>query len=223
MNKSPTYFIDFTEIGNDSRFEKFAEHFLEDMGFNIDTPPSFGPDRKRDLVVSEPSLVSKRGLRWLVSCKYYGSRIGQDDDEANINKLYEHDCDGFMFVYSHEPTSSLLDSVEAVCKRSNKPYKFFTGWNIENALMSFTEHTRTFRYFFPKSFRIINDLKKEPKCECKFHTISYGGPLLVLAYKRHRDDVPHYKMVCNECISDIYDDLNRDCYSWSTTVLLEEF
>jgi len=58
-----------------------------------------------------------------------------------------------------------------------------------------TKHTRTFNYFFPDSFRNINGLKKESKCERKFHTISYGGPLLALAYKRHRGDVLHYKMV----------------------------
>ena len=223
MKKSPTDFIDFSEIGSDDRFEKFAEHFLEDMGFNIDRPPAFGPDRKRDLFVSEPVRFSKRGFRWLVSCKYYSERIGQGDDEANANKLVEHDCDGFMFIYSHEPTNSLMDSIESVCRRLDKPYKFFTGWDIEKALLSYSDHTKTFRHHFPHSFNTLSQLKDCPQCECKSHTNGEGEPLYLLSLQRNQTDFPEYRTICHECIYDIHESLDEQYYRWTTCVLVKEF
>lgn len=224
MKKSPTTIVDFTEIGDDSKFEKFVEHYLSDMGYNIDRPPAYGQDRKRDLIVSDSVRHSKRGFRWLVSCKYYSGRVGQNDDKADINKLYEHDCDGFMFVYSSEPTNSLLDSVEAVCEKGRKPYKFITGWEIEKNLISYSEHVSTFSYYFPNSFKIIASLKDEPECQCQCHDFyTQGDPLYVLSLQRKQNDIPKYEMICCECMYHIRPTLDDDYYSWGEAVLIDEF
>ncbi|EPV1127039.1 restriction endonuclease [Vibrio harveyi] len=224
MKKSPTDIIDFTEIGSDSKFEKFVEHFLEDEGYRIDRPPAYGQDRKRDLIVSDAVRGSKRGFRWLVSCKYYSGRVGQDDDKADANKLVEHDCDGFMFVYSSEPTNSLVDSVEAVCERVNKPYLFISGWDIEKSLISEPKYGSTFRSHLPNSFKRIMELKEEPKCQCKFHTVyAAGEPLYVLSLQKRKYDIPVYEMICDECLYDLRYSLDDDYYSWRAVTLIDEY
>ncbi|HHG3494678.1 hypothetical protein R7E49_15865 [Vibrio sp. Vb2110] len=225
MKSSPTKFVDFTEIGNDFRFEKFSEHFLENLGLNIDRPPAVGPDRKRDLVASEPTRFSRRGFRWLVSCKYYEYRIGQNDDKADANKLVEHACDGFMFVYSNEITSGLLDSVEAVCSQKNgAPYHFFSALDIERELLSDPIHTNLFNQYFPESFNKYIGFNNNAKCECDWHDTYYlGEPLHLIAYQKNRQSKIFYKMVCDNCVRDFCIDLDEQRFRYSGTVLIDEF
>jgi len=223
MKISPTKYIDFTEIGDHYRFEKFAQHFLEGLNYRIPEPPSKGPDRGRDIVASERVRHSRKGYRWLVSCKYLDKTIGQNDDCAKIQKLHEHECDAFMFIYSNEVTSSFHDSVREICRSANKEYKFYTAHDIEKELLSNPSLINTFLQYFPESFEKFSRIK-EYKCEHKWHEeYAYYEPLYLVAHQKNKREKVNYTQVCYECIREYCDGLREEEYYFESTILINEF
>lgn len=161
--------IDFTEITDSHEFENFAQKFLEYQGNNIKSIPAIGADGGRDIICEESSLYGG-GYRWLVSCKHYAKSnksVGVSDDKADANKLIQHNCQGFMFVYSTALTEGLKTSVEQVCTHSaNSPkYQFFTPWEIQDVMVNNPYFYPLLMQYFPISHqRLVGCINTTPTC-----------------------------------------------------------
>ena len=130
--------------------------------------PAVGQDGGVDIICLQPNHHGSSGYKWLVSCKHNahsGRSVGQGDDEANVNKLYEHGCHGFMFVYSTTVAESLRNSVEKICKNTNSSYHFFLAPDIENNLIRSPRFYPLIKQFFPKSYeRLIGAINTGANC-----------------------------------------------------------
>ncbi len=151
--------LDFTEIpqankggGLQDTFELFTRDFLQLLGYRIIESPDRGADGKRDLIVDEilSGINSEVTLRWLVSCKHYASsgKAVSDADEINISdRLKQHECDGFMGVYSTLPATSLA----GVLKKQH--HCVFDRERIESILLSNPEGLKIAARYFPESYK----------------------------------------------------------------------
>lgn len=158
--------LDFKEIPEANRggglqdtFELFTRDFLQYLGYKIVSNPDRGADGKKDLIVEEivNGIAYQGAIRWLVSCKHFahsGTAVA-DRDEISINdRLEQHDCDGFMGVYSTIPSSSLSGMLKGV-----KKYMVFDHEKIEGILLRDSDGQHLAARYFPKSyasFRIEN-------------------------------------------------------------------
>src|ERR1051326_6544301 len=104
--------IDFTEIpaantgkGDQDTFELFARDFFSALGFEIEEGPSRGADDGKDLIIREElsGAVSKRTMRWVVSCKHFAHSkrsVGDKDEIDIVGRVRKFQADGFMAFYS---------------------------------------------------------------------------------------------------------------------------
>lgn len=161
--------LDFKEIpqanvggGLQDTFELFTRDFLAYLGYRIVQDPDRGADGKKDLIVDEivKGITSEYTIRWLVSCKHYahsGAAV-KDTDEINISeRLKQHNCDGFMGVYSTLPATSLTGLLS-----SQKNYQIFDREKIESKLLSNIDGHRLAARYFPKSFKKYQIEHPEP-------------------------------------------------------------
>ena len=151
--------LDFKEIpeankggGLQDTFELFTRDFLQYLGYRIVSDPDIGADGKKDLIVEEmiPGIMSEYSIRWMVSCKHYAhSGIAvKDTDEPNITeRLNQHDCQGFMGVYSTLPATSLSGLLIGVINKT-----IFDHEKIESLLLRDAEGQHLASRYFPKSF-----------------------------------------------------------------------
>ena len=152
--------LDFKEIpeantgsGLQDTFELFTRDFLSFLGYRIIQDPDRGADGKKDLIVEEviKGITDEYTIRWLVSCKHYAhtGRAVKDSDEISISdRLLQHECDGFMGVYSTLAATSLSGMVAR-----QKHHVIFDHEKIESFLLeSIDGHTIASRYF-PISFK----------------------------------------------------------------------
>ena len=162
--------LDFKEIpeankgtGLQDTFELFSRDFLSFLGYRIVQDPDRGPDGKKDLIVDEviPGITSEYTIRWLVSCKHFahsGNSV-KDSDEINISeRLKQHNCDGFMGVYSTIAAATLT----GVLSGQNKSV-IFDREKIESYLLGSLEGHKLACRYFPESFKKyqIENQKKE--------------------------------------------------------------
>lgn len=150
--------IDFTEIPSGHDFENFASLFLKKCGFQVVVQPAIGPDGGRDFICQERNILGGQGFKWLVSCKHFagsGRTVGQSQDEANVNKLIEFQCHGFMFFYSTPHTQSLAISVENICRTTGAKSYFFGPGEITQKLIANPSFYPLLRQFFPKSHELL--------------------------------------------------------------------
>ena len=123
--------LDFKEIpkandanGHQDTFEFFAREFLEMMGYTIIQDPSRGPDKGKDLIVSE-QLKNKETIyeiKWLVSCKHKvhsGKSIDRNDEHDIIDRVIKNNCSGFMGFYSTPSATTLSDTIYALNSNNN--------------------------------------------------------------------------------------------------------
>lgn len=161
--------LDFKEIpqanvggGLQDTFELFTRDFLAYLGYRIVQDPDRGADGKKDLIVDEivKGITSEYTIRWLVSCKHYahsGAAV-KDTDEINISeRLKQHNCDGFMGVYSTLPATSLTGLLS-----SQKNYQIFDREKIESKILSNIDGHRLAARYFPKSFKKYQIEHPEP-------------------------------------------------------------
>ena len=115
--------LDFKEIpqankatGEQDKFEFFAREFLVMMGYTILQDPNRGPDRGKDMIVSQ-RLQSKEtiyDIKWLVSCKHKvhsGKSVDRNDERDITDRLLKNKCTGFMGFYSTPAASTLADTI----------------------------------------------------------------------------------------------------------------
>jgi hypothetical protein len=181
--------LDFKEIsqannsnGEQDSFELFARDFLEMLGFEIISEPDRGPDGGKDMIVKEKTNITSSGIRWLVSCKHYahsGKAVGISDENNIIDRLRQHNADGFMGIYSTLASSALNNRLdEFVHNLDIKFYKLFDKEKIESHLL-INRNNNNFeivKRYFPESYsawvninRIpSNFLGKYKPLECKY-------------------------------------------------------
>ena len=173
-------YVDFSEINSGDDFENFTKLFLQRLGLRIIVSPAVGSDGGRDLIVEESSQFGQVGLRWLVSCKHFaktGRAVGNSDDEANINRLREFNCNAFMFFYSTGYTENLRASVERVCEYEKCGFRFFNGYEIGNILISSPIFYPLMQQFLPQTYNnLIGPLNFSEKC-CEVNDDSEGSYL----------------------------------------------
>ncbi len=125
MPSSP-YLSEFTD-GN--QFERFARDFLRVKNFRIEEGPGEGPDAGKDIIVSErlqDILGNGVDYRWLVSCKYRATgAINVSQEQAIIDRLQHHKCNGFIGFYSTWPSSGLLSRLEGLKQTTVSPIHMF--------------------------------------------------------------------------------------------------
>lgn len=158
MEKTTVSLVDFTEIENGHEFEEFANLFLQRLGLQVITKSAIGPDGGRDLICEERNQFGGPGIRWLVSCKHFaksGRPVGQRDDEANINKLTEFQCHGFIFFYSTPRTQSLANSVERICNIAHVSSQFFGPMEIAQRMIYSPAFYPILLQFFPRSHGVL--------------------------------------------------------------------
>ncbi|EPC4056228.1 restriction endonuclease [Vibrio parahaemolyticus] len=218
--------IDFKEINDDHAFEYFAKLFLEACGLKVEVTPAKGPDGGRDIICSEITSFGQASYRWLVSCKHFahsGKSVGQSDDQANHNKLIEHQCHGFMFIYSTAFTESLRTSVVKVCETNKANHKFLTPWDIENIIVKSPRFYPLLNQFFPNSHSLlIETIENQGSC-CSQDTSDIPGYIF---YRRdsdtHRVSAVNVCGYCIESYIEHFDSNNLD-YSFYQVRDLEEY
>lgn len=162
--------IDFREIpqanladGKQDTFELFARDFLEYLGFSIVSNPDRGADGGKDLIVEETfkGVLGEIKRKHLVSCKHYafnGRAVGVDDEQNIMDRIVQHNCDGFIGVYSTLPSSGLNDRLNNL----GRPYMAFDYEQIEGDLLKCDEGLLLMKRYFPVSFQKWSDENPEP-------------------------------------------------------------
>lgn len=145
--------IDWTEIPDGETWELFANDYLAALGFVIDIGPSRGPDAGKDLLVSEQrtGICSSQKFTWLVSNKHYATSnkaIGTGIEKDILDRVQQHNADGFMGFYSTPPSSALITRLEALkSNHSIRDYTIVQPRIIENSFVSGNLSKLVYRYF----------------------------------------------------------------------------
>ncbi len=111
-------------------WEWFAADFLNDIGFDLLSPPSRGPDGGSDLI------VSKEGVRYLVSCKHFlqsGKTVGRSDEESILERMMQHSVTGFIGFYSTFLSTGLQARINAL-KTEDRPILIYENSTISDHL-----------------------------------------------------------------------------------------
>lgn len=111
--------IDWTEIADGDAWELFARDFLVAKGYVIEVGPSRGPDGGKDILVSEQlrGIASSRKFTWLVSCKHNatsGSSVRPKDENDILDRVKQHNADGFFGFYSTMASTGLMNRLDAL-------------------------------------------------------------------------------------------------------------
>lgn len=115
---------------NDEEWEYFAADLLYNIGFEILSPPSFGPDGGKDII------VEKDNISYIVSCKHYllsNKHVGTSDEQSILDRITQHKVKGFIAFYSTGITSSLQERLDKLCE-NGYPYIVFDKMIISNII-----------------------------------------------------------------------------------------
>ena len=115
---------------NPDEWEWFAADFLNDIGFELVSPPSRGPDGGRDL------LVVRENVLHLVSCKHFiesGKTVGRSDEESILERMAEHGAAGFIGFYSTFLSAGLQSRIDAL-RNTHRPMVIFENSGISDHL-----------------------------------------------------------------------------------------
>jgi hypothetical protein len=176
--------VDVIEIPPDGElWELFAQDFLREIGFFVESQPDRGPDAGKDLLVTEDltGALNKYKFKWLVSCKHFAHRdvAVSERDELNIQeRLDSFNADGFLGFYSTVQTSGLNNRLRALKENGRiKDFQFFNSTLIENYLIRVGFSKLLMRYF-PESYKRIKPLHLILDQYVPLHCDSCGKDLL---------------------------------------------
>lgn len=156
--------IDWTEILDGDTWEHFARDFLKEMGFKIEVEPGRGPDRGRDIVVSEQvqGILHGDTFRWLVSCKHNaagGTSVGTEEGDIG-DRCRRNQCGGFMGFYSTVASAALIDRLEELKReRAISDYRVFNSRTIEGQIIARGMTKISLRYI-PRSYGTLRPIQK---------------------------------------------------------------
>ncbi len=114
----------------DEAWEYFSIDFLVSLGFTIIEYPSRGADGGKD------GIVELNNKKYIVSCKHFfnsGSAVGVSDESSILDRIVQHNAQGFIGFYSTVVSSSLADRFKAL---TEKDYEciVFNQYEISNFL-----------------------------------------------------------------------------------------
>lgn len=162
--ESPTQLIEMTEIGpNGEDWELFAQDFLRELGFFIESQPDRGADGGKDLLVTEDlsGALNRYKFRWLVSCKHFAQskKSVSESDEPNIQeRMSAFKAQGFIGFYSTVPSSGLNNRLRALKENGHiDDFRFFDTRLLENYLVRLGYSKILMRYF-PESYKRVKPL-----------------------------------------------------------------
>ncbi|OEZ83245.1 hypothetical protein JAB6_28190 [Janthinobacterium sp. HH104] len=113
--------LDFKELNKDGKdFELLIRELLFSKGFSVYWS-GVGPDGGRDLICIEErdSFFAPDKKRWLIQCKHNahsGKSVGIDDLDDIVDSCVQHEATGFILVCSTQPSSSVVNRLEAITK-----------------------------------------------------------------------------------------------------------
>ncbi len=129
--------IDYKEIKGGEAWELFCRDYLVAQGLVVKIPPDRGPDGGRDLLVKEQlkGMLATRPFTWLVSCKHYAESeksVGVNDETNIVDRLTQHQADGFIGFYSTIASSALVDRLTKLHDQGKiKAFEIYDGARIE--------------------------------------------------------------------------------------------
>lgn len=164
--------LDFKEIppadtgnGDQDSFELFArEFFAEVLHFEIVSEPNRGADGGKDLIAVEHQIgsLSSTDIRWLISCKHKahsGHSVKPTDEESIIDRLKQHNANGFIGFYSTLPSTGLNERLNSF-RSSEYKIEIFNHERIESELIK-AKRNDIIQRFFPVSYK--KELTKNQK------------------------------------------------------------
>lgn len=145
-------------------FELFAREFLAHIGFTITSQPSRGPDAGKDLIVEEKrsGVGGETIVRWLVSCKHYatsGKAVGVEDETNIVERVQQHQCDGFLGFYSTLASTALITRLEGLKQIASTVYDCEL---IERNLLGSADGIHLAKRFFPESIKLWSSTVRKP-------------------------------------------------------------
>ncbi|HBJ1651999.1 restriction endonuclease [Clostridium botulinum] len=150
---------------NDEEWENFAVDVLTRVGFEILTFPSFGADGGKDF------LVEYNGIKYIVSCKHYinsGHHVGVKDESDIIDRIVQHQANGFIGFYSTGITSKLQERLDGI--KANTKYNYIIFYkNMISIIIPKMDSKVLFNYGKLKLLYYMNVSKedyKPLKCTC---------------------------------------------------------
>ncbi|MDF3129272.1 restriction endonuclease [Kiritimatiellaeota bacterium B1221] len=146
-------------LGSQDTFELFAEEVLELVGFEIISSPGRGADGGKDLVVREirKGVGGQSTIEWLVSCKHFahsGESVSPEHEQNIVDRVEQHNCDGFFGFYSTLPSSGLQSRLDQLVNIETLVY---SREKIERRLLDSEEGRLIASRYFPNSIRKINE------------------------------------------------------------------
>lgn len=171
--------IDFSEIESPHKFEQFAEDVLRSLGYEINIRPGEGPDGGRDMVITDvlEGKLSKRKLKYLVSCKKLQRAVGPRDEEHLETRLRVHHCNAFIGFYSNHVTQGLINEMEGLKSNPQMPDSFdailLMDADIRKILSELPEGPKLVQRWFPRGhtqfLRAVSEsyvFRKRPVMRC---------------------------------------------------------
>lgn len=184
--------IHFSEITDHTRFEFFVQEYLQIKGYHVEHGPGIGPDGGKDMIAS----LTTEGLtfRMLVSCKNHNKGIGTDS--SDLSKLHQHQCTGFLYVYSSYPTSALTEQIKRSCDGQKIPHDIIAGAQIERDLIENPAMRGLIYRFFPETHKRISgilNIDECPRCQHLTQGDIIGFPL------QAKNGEPLLEIACGGC------------------------
>ncbi|EMH2709973.1 hypothetical protein SI855_002721 [Clostridioides difficile] len=118
---------DFYRGMNPNEWEFFAVDFFKMAGYTILDLPAIGPDGGKDL------KVEYEGKKYIVSCKHFiisGNTVGTGVEENILDRVVQHEVDGFIGFYSTQISNSLKERFDKLNSNCNYTFTYLDKYLI---------------------------------------------------------------------------------------------
>lgn len=133
-------------------WEFFATDFLSSLDCTVIEPPARGADGGKD------SIVESNGKKYIVSCKHFivsGRAVSINDEESIIERIMQHNADGFIGFYSTVVSQALQDRIIQLRQKSNYDFIIYDKNIISNYIPSMNCFIIQ-KYGIPNNHNFIN-------------------------------------------------------------------
>lgn len=200
MNRFECYFKNMT----DEEWEKFSMYVLQSNGYYIISMPAYGIDGGKDL------LVEKNNYRYLVSCKHFinsGKHVGQDDEQNIVDRLVQHNVNGFIGFYSTGITTGLQNRLDGICENKQYTYEIFETHNIITIMQSMdTKILQSFGLYLYKYYMNVSEEEYETlECVCCGKDIlkDENIPNSIVGLGKYKDGKYGFIYGCKPCLINV--------------------
>ncbi len=144
--------IDFSQI-DDEGLEFMTADLLRCQGFAIESPPSRGPDRGKDLLAVR-CVTDDMGIteieRYIVECKHFfvSGRSVRESDIGNFEtKMKQHSANRYLLVTTSTVSETVKNQLMAVSKDESSPRKA-TYWAKPDLIAKLQGNPDIYRKYF---------------------------------------------------------------------------